>query len=156
MRTTAIDVRQVIQPVLGLKPTRAKLGIGSFITLDFGQLSREDHHMVGKWHFWIYQAYWFLTDAKREIVNADSERRYIDLAIPRLQEKKLTDVELNTTSLETVFRFEDFRLTVRRPDYLGDEIDARDHYWMFFMPNSQVLSVGPSEVTLTASNSTSR
>ena len=147
MKATEIDIRQVLQPVIGQKPARAKLGVGSFLTFDFGPLSREDHHLVGKWHLWIYQANWSLADQHRQIVNSDSERRYIALAIPRLQETKLSNVEVDPASLETVFRFGEFRLTVGRPDYL-DDADERDYYWMFFLPGKQVLSVGPAGVIL--------
>jgi len=146
-----INVGQIFQPVIGMTPARAKLGVGSFITFDFGPLSRIDHHMVGKWHLWIYQSYWSLSDKQREIVNADSDRRYINLAIARLENVKFSGVKFDVNSLETDFRFGELHLTVRRPDYIG-ELDDRDHFWMFFLPNKQVLSVGESGVNLTSAD----
>src|SRR4051812_8224279 len=122
MKRTHIDVMEIFRPVVGLKPTRAKLGVGSFLTFDFGPLSREDHHMVGRWHLWVHQAYWSLKDKQREIVNADSERRYINLAVPRLESCELLGVNVDSESLQTEFHFGNFRLFVKSPDYV-DELD---------------------------------
>ena len=151
MKRTPIDVEQVFQPVIGLKPTRAKLGVGSFLVFDFGPLAREDHHMVGKWHLWIHQAFWSLRDKRREIVNADSDRRYISLAVRRLEDAVFSAVKIDQNSFETMFRFGDFELTVKSPDYIN-ELDERDHFWMFFLPDKRVLSVGQAGINLAPSD----
>ena len=149
MKNTHVDIKQTFEPVVGLKPTRVKLGVGSFLTFDFGPLTRVDRHMFGKWHLWIYQAFWKLSDNRRSIVNADSDRRLISLAVTRLENSVFSGVHLK--GLETVFDFDQYRLTVTPPEYVN-ELDDRDHFWMFFVPGNRVLSLGTSGVRLSASD----
>ncbi len=140
------DIRRYFEPVLGSLPWRAKLGVGSFLTFEFGARVKVDGHMQGKWHLWIYLSNWVLLHGERELANSDTERRLISVAIRRLQSAALTDVKLDSRDFKTTFVFQDFRLIVSAADYLDDP-DKRDHYWLFFMPG-EVLRVGPGGVSI--------
>jgi len=140
------DIRHYFKPVLGTPPWRAKLGIGSFLTFEFGPKIKAHGHVHGKWHLWIYLSNWILLHGERQLVDSDSERKIIAVALRRLQSTALTEVQLDPRDFKTTFIFEDFRLIVSAADYL-DGPDQRDHYWLFFMPG-EVLEVGPSGVTI--------
>ena len=140
------DIRQYFQPVLGSQPWRAKLGVGSFLTFEFGPKLKIQGHLHGKWHLWIYLSNWELRHDERQLVNSDADRRLISVAIRRLQSAAFTDVRLDSRDFKTTFVFEDFRLIVWAADYLDDP-DKRDHYWLFFMPG-EVLRVGPGGVSI--------
>jgi hypothetical protein len=147
MRATEVNVREYFTPLLGQSPWRARRGVGSFLTFEFGPKVKVDRHYRGKWRLWIYQAVWQLRRNGNEVVNSDAERRYIDLAVGRLEEIPLADVGFDASSSTTVFQFGDFRLTVKPADYLENR-DERDHAWMLFMPDNKVLSVGPKGVVV--------
>lgn len=147
MRAADIDIHGYFQPVLGTRPWRAKLGVGSFLTFEFGRVIRAHGHKHGEWRLWIYLSKWVLFHRDRELANSDTDRRVIAASIRRLEQAPLTDVRISPQDLETAFVFGDFRLVVSAADYLG-AADERDHYWLFFMPDDEVLAVGPSGVGL--------
>ena len=66
----------------------------------------------------------------------------------------MTDVRVDPALLETTFVFGGFRLVVSAPDYLK-ETDNRDHYWLFFMPQAEVLTVGPRGIKIERSEAPS-
>ena len=143
---TTTDIRQYFKPVFGLSPWRPKLGVGSFLTLEFGPRLKSNGHMHGKWHLWIYLSNWVLLRGQRQLVNSDSDRRAISVAIRRLENAPLTDVRVEAGDFTTTFTFGDFRLVVSPADYI-DNPDERDDYWLFFTPE-EVLAVGRSGVTI--------
>ncbi len=149
MRTVALDIREYFKPIVGQCPWRARVGVGSFLTFDFGRRIQEDHHFRGEWHLWIYQAKWSLVHGDRKIADSDSERQTIEVAVRRLECRgsELREVKFNPQNLVTEFMFGDFRLVVSPADYLDDP-DGRDEYWLFFMPDDTVLAVGPGGINL--------
>lgn len=151
MKATEIDVRSQFRPVLGTRPWRVKLGVGSFLTFDFGTRIRENGHIHGQWHLWIYLSNWVLLHGERQLADSDSERKVIMTAMRRLDAVPLTQVDFDPHAEKTKFVFEDFRLIVSPADYLDDR-DERDEFWMFFMPDNEVLAVGPKGVKLERSS----
>ena len=144
---TATNIQQYFRPVVGTQPWRVKLGVGSFLTLEFGLRVKEHGHIHGQWHLWIYLSNWVLSHNARQLANSDTDRKVIASAVRRLEEVPLTGVECDSRGKKTTFLFDDFRLVVTPADYLED-VDDRDSFWMFFMPKNQVLAAGPSGVRL--------
>jgi hypothetical protein len=145
MKATATDIRQYFGSLLHARPWKAKLGVGSFLTFEFGRRVRDHGHVHGEWHLWVYQSNWVLLHGDRQLANSDSDRRVISVSIRRLEEAALTDVLFEPQDLKTTFVFDDFRLVVSPPDYL-DDADKRDQYWLLFMPNNEALTVGPGGI----------
>jgi hypothetical protein len=145
MKAAVADIRQYFQPVLGNPPWRVKPGVGSFLTFEFGPRVKTDGHVHGRWHLWIYLSNWSLSHGERRLVDSDADRKLIAISTRRLQGESLTNVDFNARTRTTTFSFGDFRLIVSPADYL-DSPDERDHYWMFFMPECEVLSVGPAGI----------
>jgi len=143
MKAAASEIRQHLQPVLGTRPWRVKLGVGSFLTFEFGPRIRAHGHLHGQWHLWIYLSNWKLLRGDRQLVDSDADRKLITISTRRLEEKPLTGIDFDPRSRKTTFFFDDFRLVVSPADYL-DSPDERDDYWIFFMPDNEVLAVGPA------------
>jgi len=142
MKATATDIRQYFESLLQTRPWKARLGVGSFLTFEFGRRIKNHGHVHGEWHLWIYLSSWALLHGDRQLADSDSDRRVISVSIRRLEDVPLSNVQFDHKSFRTTFVFDDFRLVVSPPDYL-DGTDKRDHYWLLFMPNSEVLTVGP-------------
>jgi hypothetical protein len=145
MKDTVVDFRQYFQPVLRTRPWKVKLGVGSFLTFEFGPRVRAHGHVHGQWHLWIYLSNWKLFRGNRQLVDSDADRKLITVSTRRLEEKALTNVDFNARTQETTFFFDDFRLVVSPADYL-ESPDDRDNYWMFFMPENEVLVAGPAGI----------
>jgi hypothetical protein len=143
MKAAAIEIRQYFQPVFGTRPWRVKPGVGSFLTFEFGPRIRAHGHLHGQWHLWIYLSNWALFRGQRQLVDSDADRKLMTISTRRLEEKPLTDIDFDPRTRKTTFSFDDFRLVVTPADYLEDA-DERDDYWMFFMPDNEVLTVGPA------------
>jgi len=143
MKAVAVDIRQYFQPVFGTPPWRVKPGVGSFLTFEFGPRIKTGGHLHGRWHLWIYLSNWKLLRGERQLVDSDADRKLITISTRRLEGESLTDIDFNARTRRTTFSFGDFRLVVSPADYL-DSPDERDHYWIFFMPDNEVLAVGPA------------
>jgi len=151
MKTGTLEIRQYFRPVIDSRPWRVKLGVGSSLTFEFGPRIRAHGHLHGQWHLWIFLSNWTLSRGNRQLVDSDADRKLITISTRRLEEEPLSDVDFNARTRKTTFSFGDFRLSVSPADYL-DNPDDRDHYWMFFMPDNQVLSVGPAGVRVERSD----
>ena len=151
MSTVAVDVQECLKPILGQRPWRARRGVGSFLTFDFGPKLRSHGQEHGTWHLWIYLARWSLKHNGRQLVTSDSEKHPISVAVRRLEAAKFLGVELEPQNSTASFAFGDFRLVVAPADYLEDPGD-RDEYWLFFMPNNLVLTAGPSGIDVRPSD----
>jgi hypothetical protein len=145
MKDTAVHIRQYFQPVFRTPPWKVKLGVGSFLTFEFGPRVRDHGHVRGQWHLWIYLSNWKLLRGERQLVDSDADRKLIAVSTRRLEQKALTNLDFNANTQETTFFFDDFRLVVSPADYL-DRPDGRDNYWMFFMPENEVLVAGPAGI----------
>jgi len=145
MKAAAPNIRAYFEPMLGTRPWKAKLGVGSFLTLDFGRRVKDHGHMHGEWHLWIYLSNWALLHGNRRLADSDSDRNVISVSVKRLEETSLTDLHFERERLKTTFVFGDFRLVVSPADYL-DDVDERDYYWLLYMPSKEVLRVGPSGI----------
>jgi hypothetical protein len=142
MKAAAVDIRQYFQPLFGTPPWRVKPGVGSFLTFEFGPRIKVDGHVHGRWHLWIYLSNWALFRGDRQLVDSDADRKLITISTRRLEGELLTNIDFNARTKKTTFSFGDFRLVVSPADYL-DSPGERDRYWIFFMPDNEVLAVGP-------------
>jgi len=151
MGTVAVDIRQCFDPIHGQRPWRARIGVGSFLTLDFGPRVSVDGHQRGSWHLWIYMSHWVLMHGDLHLVDSDSHRTAISAAVRRLTAEPFEGVQFDPKTYTTVFTFGDFRLTVTPGDF-ADNPDEADEYWLFFMPDNLVLTAGPGGVEVRPSD----
>ena len=145
MKAAAVEIRQYFRPVFGTRPWRVRLGVGSFLTFEFGPRIKAHGHLHGQWHLWVYLSNWILFHGERQLVDSDADRKLIAVSIRRLEGAALTEVDFDSRSRTTTFFFGDFRLVVSPADYLEDP-DERDDFWMFFVPSNEVLAVGPGGI----------
>jgi hypothetical protein len=155
MKAAAVDIHQYFQPVLGTRPWKVKLGVGSFLTFEFGPRIKDNGHLRGQWHLWIYLSNWTLFRGDRRLVDSDTDRKLITISARRLLEASLNDIDFDPRTQKTTFAFDDFRLVVSPADYLKG-VDDRDDYWIFFMPEQQVLAAGPAGIRVEPSNTSNR
>lgn len=151
MGTVTVDLRQCFGPIIGQRPWRARAGVGSFLTFDFGPKISVDGHQRGSWHLWIYMSNWVLMHGALKLVDSDSLRSAISAAVRRLEAETFDGIEVNAETHATVFTLGNFRLTVTPADYLDNPNEASES-WLFFMPDHLVLLSGPGGVEVRPSN----
>lgn len=139
-KKTSRNVSSFFQPLIGQKPSRARIGWGSFLTFDFGHLHTEDGHQHGDWHLWIYQCDWVLSENGNVRVNSEKRRTLIERWIRTLEKVPLTNV--SGSGGHWNFEFGS-RLHLKCEPPSDEEGDPDSHYWMLFMPDRRVLAVGP-------------
>jgi hypothetical protein len=152
MNSEEVTIRQYFQPIFGKRPRQVKVGVGSFLTFEFGPRTRAYGHLNARWRLWIYLSNWTLTRGDNQLLDSDADRDRIKIIAHRLEEEtSLTDVRFDPRNKKTTFFFDDFHLLVSPPDYL-ENADNRDDYWIFFMPHNEVLAVGPSGIHVEQGN----
>jgi hypothetical protein len=136
-----------ISQLIGLRPWRAALGHGSFITFDFGKERVPQKQFFyrgkalplnGEWFLWIYMCAWSLESEDRVLATSESSRSMMQDAIQRLTDLELQSVDLIYPGLETTFVFEKQFTLKTQP--LGPS--NNDEYWKLYMPDNTVLIIG--------------
>lgn len=132
------EVETLFQPLVGQKAWGAKIGWGSFVTIEFGSKRLKDHHYRGDWHLWLYQCDWTLKSKTHELANSESKRRLMQAAIENLNSLELEGLAFDPQKMWTEFIFEG-GLRLRCQPYLDAE--PNEERWMLFTPDKQVASL---------------
>lgn len=138
---------QLLGQIVGLVPTRVKLGHGSFVTLDFGrdipsQINTRNglktvYH--GEWHIWIYMCAWRLDKDGVPVVGSNDLREQIAENLNALENKTLEGIFILNDAFDIDFQFSHgLRL------YLFSYNATSDEQWKFFTPEEKVFIAGPS------------
>jgi hypothetical protein len=144
MIPTDADIREIqvkIAPLLGKEAWGASLGVGSFITLEFGSPIPYDKipgRLHGEWHFWVTHCVWRLERTTEVIAGSEDPRPKLNEAIQHLDGLSLLSVHLTLPALETTFMF-DSSIALRLFPVYTEEFE----HWMLYAPDGNVLCVGP-------------
>ena len=136
----------LFQNLLEIKPTRVKLGHGSFITMDFGRDISEVYNTrsgpktryFGEWRFWIYMCAWRIDKERVPVVGCEDSREKIEASLSELSIRTLKKVEILNNAFDAKFIFEgDMEL------YLFSFYTEEKKQWMLFTPENKTFSAGP-------------
>lgn len=132
------EIQDLFRPLLRQKAWGAKVGWGSFVTIEFGSKRLQHHHYHGDWHLWLYQCDWTLKSQSHEMANSESRKGLMQTAIDNLNDRELLDICFDEQHISTEFLFEG-NLRLRCQPY--PDAEPNEQYWMFFMPDQQVVSL---------------
>jgi hypothetical protein len=134
-------IQEIIHPLVGHPAWNVKLGVGSFVTMEFGnRISLPQQKQRGEWHLWIYCCGWFLIEGQAPLIGSEDSRELLQEKITVLNDRVLKDVTISSDTFETNFEF-DGDLTLHTfPLHFVDD----DPYWMLFTPDGNVLIIGPA------------
>lgn len=138
--TDIAEIQAKMQGLLGHKAWRVALGVGSFVTMEFGQPvpPTEEGTIHGEWHLWLYGCAWCLEQGERIIAASEDDRSKMEAAIQRIEGQALLSFELQTPALDAVVTFES-DIDLRLFSYDTEDMEN----WMLFTPD-KVISVGPA------------
>lgn len=129
-------------PLLGMTVWGARLGVGSFITAEFGSAIPPRDEMSqehGEWHLWITYAAWRLEQGIKTLAACEDSRPKIKAAIKNLNGLALLSVDVVSPALDTLFMFDD-SVKLRVFPIYSEEYE----HWQLFIPDGNVLTLGPN------------
>lgn len=156
-------VRSVFEPLCGSPSWLVRKGIGSFVTMEFGNPSLEvgevrsravriddaaprtfrmrSSLVHGEWHLWIYCCLWSLTSDGIELAHSESEDIAIHRALRVLDGQALVGVDVDGGDGSTTFSFDLGCVLATRPAPDGSYAEEPVDQWMLYQPSGQVLTV---------------
>jgi len=134
------EVETLFRGLVGQMAWGAKVGWGSFVTVEFGPKRLQNHHYHGDWHLWLYQCDWSLKSATHEMANSESKRGVMQTAIDNLNGREFLKISFDRQHMVTRFVFRGDLCLACQP--YGDS-EPNEEAWMLFMPNKQVASLVP-------------
>lgn len=135
-------INQIIHPLLGYEAWGVKLGIGSFITMEFGTpVIKRSKKIHGEWHLWIYCCGWYLENQNRSFIGSEDPREILKSEVTVLEGQRLENIVISPIALETNFRFSNGKVLHTFPLNFIDPCE----YWKLFTPTRKVLILGPAK-----------
>jgi hypothetical protein len=141
IETDVLEIRQRLCPLVGKKAWGVSLGVGSFITLEFGAsipYSRIPDRFHGEWHLWVTYCVWRLEVGSKVIAGSEDPRPELKKAVQHLEGAVLRSIVLTPPALETTFVFDDAIILHLFPVYTKEF-----EHWLLYTPDGNVLRIGP-------------
>lgn len=123
---------------LGLRTWGAKIGIGSFLTLELGNPKPRDPS-AGEFLIWIYCSAWRIETSSRVVVSSEDPRKNMESNVGILDDTRLKNVIIEPPSLSASFWFHN-EVVLRTFSIFSHDYE----HWMFHFPDGSVLQAGPS------------
>jgi hypothetical protein len=135
------EIDRIIKPLLGQRPWEVDLGVGSFITMQFGRLLPPEgvrKKSRGEWYLWVYCCAWRLERGQEVLAASQDPRPTLRLALRPIEGMAVDSITMSPPAGDTVIGF-DGGYILR----LFTEYSKQNESWMLFMPEGKVLVVGP-------------
>jgi hypothetical protein len=132
-------IQSVINVLVGQKSWGVSSGVGSFLTLEFGNpqvLPNKREH--GEFHFWIYGCAWRIEKEGKFILGSQDAKEYIAEKAPStLNDLVVKEIHIDPISLDTTIKFES-GICLRTFSISSDM-----EHWILYLPERQILTAGP-------------
>lgn len=141
LSTDIEKINEIIRPLLGHEAWGVKLGVGSFITLEFGKpIINKFGKTRGEWLLWIYYCGWYIENPHKNFIGSEDSRERLKYEIAVLEGQRLENVIISPIAFETNFYFSNSIILHTFPLNFIDPYE----YWMLYTPNEKVLTIGPA------------
>jgi len=130
---------EIIRPLLGTPAWGIRLGVGSFLTVEFGapEVASPAAAKHGELHLWLYMCAWRIEKGEHILAGSDDDRPEIEAALQDLEFGDAEQVELVKPSLDLRVQFRSgARLVTFAASSAHDQAQ-----WMLFTPNGYCLTV---------------
>lgn len=141
------DIQAKLQGVIGEKAWGVEHGIGTFVTIEFGQrmpakYPRGKSH--GEWHLWVYGGAWRLEKGEQVVVASEDDQAKIEKEIRCIEGCVLQSFEVVTPALDALLTFEQ-EIVLRIFSIYSEETEDRGmDNWKLFTPDAgNVITVHP-------------
>lgn len=107
-QTDLDTVRSLVVPLVGKQAWKVRLGIGNFVTMEFGrQLTPNKFgRSYGEWHLWLCGCEWRI-DQRDQIPRPErTPRSNLRVVVQELEGRTLLAVSLYSPAIDATFEFE--------------------------------------------------
>lgn len=141
------DIYTKLQGAIGSRAWGVEHGIGTFITIEFGESVPPKYangKAHGEWHLWVYGGVWRLEKERHVIVAAGDDRKKIEAEIRCIEGCILQSFEIITPALDALLTFEN-EIVLRIFSIYSKETDDNGiDNWRLYTPDSEkVITVHP-------------
>ena len=128
---------------IGNKAWNVSLGIGSYLTMDFGaamEVSVSHKHKItrGEWHLWVQYCAWRIEARNKVIAGSDDPREKLERAVKYFEGLTLEAVTVTVPAPDVTFVFQ--REVVLKVFPFNFTDDYED--WCLYTPDGHVLVLG--------------
>lgn len=138
MESNVDQLNVITESILGKKAWGVSLGVGSFLTFEFGRPIPSGKKIHGEFHVWIYNCAWRIQQLDKIIACSEDERDTISNSIKCLENLSLSKIDLFQYGFDTIFRFENNILLYLFTCYTNDY-----ESWILYTPQ-EVITIGPA------------
>jgi hypothetical protein len=134
-------IDSILAQLIGKKTWGARLGEGSFLTVEFGAelpTTTPKGRPHGEWHLWVYCSAWRLDRAGAILAASEDDRDSLDSAVKVIDGRSVTAVSVSGASHDITLHFDDALALQTFAIYSKDY-----EHWMLYLPNEKVLVMGP-------------
>jgi hypothetical protein len=149
MSVTEADIAELLLKMdgwAGHKAWNVSLGVGSYVTMDFGPeieitISNKHKFTRGKWHLWVQYCAWRIEARNKIVAGSDDPRYKLERAVKYFEGLVLKSVILTPPAPDVSFIFEKELILKLFPfNFTGDYED-----WCLYTPDQHVLVLGGKE-----------
>jgi hypothetical protein len=134
------NIYRIVQPMLGQIAWSVRLGVGSFVTMEFGNIiSITPKNKRGEWLLWIYYCGWYLEKPNGIFIGSGDSRDVLKKEVKVLEGQKLADIEISTVAFDTNFIFDNHNVLHTFPISFCDDCES----WKLYTPERKVLLIDP-------------
>lgn len=141
------EIHAKLQGVIGKKAWGVEHGIGTFVTMEFGQPMPPEYpngKSHGEWHLWVYGGAWRLEKGEQVVVASEDDQTKIETEVQCLEGCVLQSFEIMTPALDSVLTFEQ-EIILRIFSVYSEEIEGRGmDNWRLYTPDAgNVITIHP-------------
>jgi hypothetical protein len=128
----------IVRTLIRQRPWRLKLGVGSFVTIEFGKPEANPSGLVrhGEWHLWLYMCNWKLKRTGKALADSQGDRTSIESVFQNLELGSVKEVRIPRSSVDLQIEFDSGVNLWTTSTSKRDKVEQ----WMLFTPERKCLS----------------
>jgi hypothetical protein len=128
-------VTKIVSGLHGKTPSTVQLGVGSFLTMDFGAPAAGMSGR-GEWFLWLYMCMWRIETQDEVLIGSEDSRETIKKWLEYTTLGSVQKINISWPSLDIAIQFNSgIRILTFSYTTRGDE------QWMLFTPEGKVLTI---------------
>ena len=130
-------IEETVSKLIGKAPWDARLGEGSFLTMEFGkpEANPTGHVTHGEWHLWLYMCMWRIETQEEILAGSEDDRSRIRKLLENLDLNTIKDIRVARPSLDLWIEF-----TSGVKLLTFSNTTRSEEQWMLFTPDGSVLT----------------
>lgn len=132
-------IQDELQRIKGLRVWDVQVGIGSFVTMQFGNVQRTGltGRKYGEFLLWIYGCAWRIENQDSFIIGSADDKEIMTQISDYLNNTSVQEVVFDQSNFDTILKFtNNIQLSM-----FGMSSDME--HWLLYTPERMVISVGP-------------